>query len=120
MTLYAMQALMRSRLVLKAAGGSSTLNGEQLVKTNRIVLQDLASGCYLSPDRSWVSGCLEAMTFEHTSLAVLEGVKHSERRSQIVWCFEHPSTSLYISVYAQVNGRVRACENCPGLKGGIK
>ena|SRR5258708_7431757 len=39
---------------------------------------------------------------------------------QIVWCFEHPSTSLYISVYAEDNGRVRACENCPGLKGRVK
>jgi len=91
---------------------------EQHVKAKRIVLQDLASRRYLSADGTWVSSCLEAMTFEHTCMAVLEGVKHRETRCQIVWCFEPPSTSLYLSVFGEDLSRVRACENCPCLGSG--
>ena len=81
----------------------------------KIILQDLDSQFYLSTDGTWVSSCQEARTFEHTYSALIEGLQHTEKRPEIVWCFGDPRMTLYISVRGEDKNHLHRCERCPLL-----
>ena len=77
-----------------------------------IILQSFASGRYLGPNHTWVTSCQEARRFDHTYMAALEGLKHSER-CQIVWCMGNPKMSIFVSVRAEDSSAVFPCKACP-------
>src|SRR5690349_1177009 len=79
----------------------------------RIILQALVTCHYLTPSGAWVAGCRKARRFEHTYLALLEGLDHRDRATQVVWCFSNPSLSLLMPVHASDDHRVFACATCP-------
>ena len=79
----------------------------------RIILQDLVGHGYLANDGSWVNQCQGARAFERLYLALLDGLNHSEKHLQIVWCFRNPALNIYLPVRAQDNDRLNCCEVCP-------
>lgn len=79
----------------------------------RIILQDLLNHTYLSLEETWVESCQQARVFEHTYQALLEGLQHTDRHSQVVWCFQNPSENMYVLVRPENKDRIFPCENCP-------
>ena len=79
----------------------------------RVILQDLHTHCYLSSDNSWVGSCQRARVFEHTYLALLEGLGHPQKALQVVWCFQNPARNMYVSVKPEDSARIYACSHCP-------
>jgi hypothetical protein len=77
------------------------------------MVQDLTSRFFLGRDSSWVESCQSAREFEHTHLALLQGVQHAEKALQVVWCFQNPSLNLYISIDPGQQDQVRPCGFCP-------
>src|SRR5262245_48604709 len=58
--------------------------------SRRVFLQDLDSHYFLSEDNTWVKTCQQARVFPHTYLGLLEGLQHTERRTQVLWCLTSP------------------------------
>ena len=81
-----------------------------------IILQDLLTHDYLTPAGAWAPTCQEARLFDHTYLALLEGLQHRDRATQVVWCFRNPSLSLFLPVHASDSHRVIACATCPAAQ----
>lgn len=79
----------------------------------RIILQDLVSHEYLASNGSWSEHCQQTREFEHLWMALLEGLNHSGRPMQIVWCFANPALNMYLPVHAGQRHPVHACEVCP-------
>jgi hypothetical protein len=77
------------------------------------MVQDLASRFYLGGDSSWVENCQAAREFEHTHLALLQGLHHAEKALQVVWCFQNPTLNLYIPVDPAQQDQVRPYGFCP-------
>jgi hypothetical protein len=80
--------------------------------SGRVIVQDTATRRYLGPESSWVESCQQARVFEHTYLALLEGLQHRDKILQVVWCFQNPVENLYIAVRPEHQGRIRPCEIC--------
>lgn len=79
----------------------------------RIILQDVATQFYLAADSSWVKGCQQARVFEHTYLALLEGLDHHEKTTQVVWCFKNRDMNMYLAVRPGDSNCVQPCVFCP-------
>lgn len=79
----------------------------------RVILQDIVSHQYLAPDGGWAASCQQARTFEHTYLALLDGLEHRDKHTQVVWCFQNPSENMYMPVRPQDSGLVLPCQSCP-------
>ncbi len=79
----------------------------------RIILQDLASHCYLTSDRSWVKSCQEAKEFDHVFQALVEAVRQPDKHPQVVWCFRNPSLNLYFAVSPGDKEHLFPCKTCP-------
>jgi hypothetical protein len=73
--------------------------------SDRILLQDLESHEYLGANGEWVEGCDVAQVFEHTWMALQEGLNHKGRATQVVWCFGNPALSMYMLVRPMKKGR---------------
>ena len=86
--------------------------------SRRIYLQDLESHYYLSEDNTWVKTCQQARVFPHTYLALLEGLQHKERRTQVLWCLGGPKLNVYVLVRPRDDDHTQACESCPLLQCG--
>jgi len=71
----------------------------------RVILQEIESGFYLDASSRWVAGCQEARVFEHTWMALPEGLSHKEKALQVVWCFRAPTQNLYYPVREGAPGR---------------
>lgn len=82
----------------------------------RILLQDLNSHSYLGKDGAWTKTCQQARVFEHTYIALLEGLDQEDKHTQVVWCFRDPSSNLYMAVRPGDNGKLYPCEACPLAK----
>src|SRR3974390_2726081 len=68
----------------------------------RIILQDMNSHRYLSAGGNWVSNFQLARVFEHTHSALSEGLRYSDKRPQIVWCFsDDPRMHLHIPIRSE-------------------
>ncbi len=81
----------------------------------RVILQDLQTHSYLSSDNSWVGSCQRARVFEHTYLALLEGLGYPQKALQVVWCFQNPARNMYVAVKAEDTDRIHGCSQCPLL-----
>lgn len=79
----------------------------------RVILQDLETHSYLAGDSSWASSCQQAKVFEHTYVALLEGLNYHPKALQVVWCFRNPSMNMYLPVNPADGARVVACDFCP-------
>ena len=79
----------------------------------RIIIQEPTTRLYLAPDGTWTNNCQKARTFEHTYLALLEGINYSERALQVVWCFRNPALNMYLSVRPEDDALTCACAECP-------
>ena len=79
----------------------------------RIIMQEPTTRLYLAPDGSWTNNCQQARTFEHTYLALLEGMNHCEKTLQVVWCFRDPSLNMYLSVRPGEEALTCPCIECP-------
>jgi len=79
----------------------------------RIFLQDLFNRSFLSADGSWVASCEQAKVFEHTYTALFEGLKHADKRTQIVWCHDNRNLNVYLLVRPDDSSRIQPCETCP-------
>ena len=79
----------------------------------RIIMQEPTTRLYLAPDGSWTNNCQQARTFEHTYLALLEGMNHYEKTLQVVWCFRDPALNMYLSVRPGEETRTCQCIECP-------
>src|SRR5215831_20378332 len=86
--------------------------------SRRIYLQDLESHYYLSEDGTWVKTCQQAKVFPHTYLALLEGLKQTERRTQVLWCLGSPRLNIYVLVRPHDDVRTQPCSTCPLLQRG--
>src|SRR3974377_2290274 len=75
----------------------------------RILLQDLLSHYYLAPKGTWTSNCQDARVFEHTYMALQEGLNLRDRPSQVVWCFRNPSSSMYLPVRSLDADKISPC-----------
>ena len=80
--------------------------------SGRVILQDLRTHSYLGDDGTWVSSCQHARLFDHTYVALLEGLKHAEQM-QVVWCFQNPSQNLYMPVRPGDEHLVFPWKTCP-------
>lgn len=80
--------------------------------SGRVILQDLLNHRYLGSGGSWVTSCQNAIVFEHTYQAALEGLHHPEH-TQVVWCFRNPSQNLYMAVRPDEERAVSPCDTCP-------
>ena len=81
----------------------------------RVILQDLRSGRYLSEDDRWVEDCQRAKAFEHTYLALREGISRLDVDcTQLVFCFEDPSRNLYFRIRG--SRPTLACNKCPLMR----
>jgi hypothetical protein len=81
--------------------------------SRRIIMQEVATRLYLAPDGSWTRNCQEAKTFEHTYLALLEGLRYSGKKLQVVWCFRDPSLNMYLPVRPEAEASACHCVDCP-------
>jgi hypothetical protein len=78
----------------------------------RVILQDLVSHNYLAAGDTWVASCQKARTFEHTYLALLEGLEHREK-TQVVWCFQNLRENMYVVVRSYTDDHIYPCVTCP-------
>lgn len=76
-------------------------------------MQEPVSRLYLGRDGSWTRDCQQARTFDHTYLALLEGMNYSDKALQIVWCFRDPALNMYLSVRPGQEAPTCACVECP-------
>lgn len=81
--------------------------------SRRIIMQEVDTRLYLAPDGSWTHDCQEAKTFDHTYLALLEGLGYSAKKLQVVWCFRNPSLNMYLPVRSETEAVVCQCVGCP-------
>ncbi len=79
----------------------------------RIILQDLDTHSYLNQDGAWSSSCQQARIFDHTYMALLEGLDHEDKHTQVVWCFRDPGANLYMAVRPADKAKIYPCEACP-------
>jgi hypothetical protein len=67
----------------------------------RIIVQDKDSLQYLSAEDAWAGSFQQAKVFEHTHCALFEGLRHLNKRLQIVWCFNDDlRNSIYIPIHS--------------------
>ena len=76
-------------------------------------MQEVITRRYLAADGSWTESCQGAKTFEHTYLALLEGISHPEKTIQVVWCFRNPSLNMYLAVRPGDEALTCPCLECP-------
>lgn len=76
-------------------------------------MQEVTTRRYLAADGSWTENCQRAKTFAHTYLALLEGMDHSEKTIQVVWCFRNPDLNMYLTVKPGDEALTRPCLACP-------
>ena len=81
--------------------------------SGRVILQDLSTHRYLTPDDCWAESCQQAKVFEHTYQALLRGLDFHARPIQVVWCFRNPAENMYIAVQPDDSDKIRACVFCP-------
>jgi hypothetical protein len=79
----------------------------------RVIIQESSSHVYLAADGSWTSDCQQARTFEHTYLALLEGMNHPGKSLQVVWCFRNPAMNMYLPVHPGDDATTCHCIECP-------
>jgi len=79
----------------------------------RVIIQDSSGRMFLAADGSWTNDCQHARTFEHTYLALLEGLNYPGKLLQIVWCFRNPAQNMYLSVHPGEESLVCRCIECP-------
>ena len=79
----------------------------------RIILQDLGNRLYLGSDGAWANSCQAAKLFEHTYLALLEGLNHAGKHLQVVRCFQNPGANMYMPVHPVEELNLVCCEKCP-------
>src|SRR6516162_9747571 len=97
--------------------GSSRWSNHRPMR-GRILLQDLETHRYFAGEGMWAAGCQQAKVFEHTWMALQEGLNHADRTTQVVWCFGDPSENMYMLVRPYDGAVVYPCGTCP-LKVGI-
>ena len=78
----------------------------------RIILQDLSSHQYLGSDGFWTPSCQEAKQFERTYQALQQGLDYTDKRTQVVWCFQDPTQNLYMLVDPNQTASVFPCLTC--------
>ncbi len=79
------------------------------------LLQELGRGKFFAEDGTWVADCRDAREFEHTHLALLQGIAFRDRKTQVVLCLGCPQASMYIACHPEDSGEVTPCEICPHL-----
>ena len=82
----------------------------------RVIIQESSRRLYLGADNTWTSDCQQAKTFEHTYLALLEGLNHPSKSLQVVWCFRDPALNMYLSVRPGDETPPCQCVQCPLAK----
>ena len=81
--------------------------------SRRIILQEVNTCLYLATNGSWTANCQEAKKYDHTYQALLEGMTHSDKVLQVVWCFRNPSMNLYMNVRPGQELLTHPCLQCP-------
>lgn len=81
--------------------------------SRRVIMQEVETRLYLAADGSWTHNCQQARTFEHTYLALLEGLRYSAKNLQVVWCFRNPSLNMYLPVRPEGEATLCHCVSCP-------